>query len=564
MRLHCTKKMLDIIKKTNMIDQNDSLDLDETFSLSPDMDELYDWHANIIELSKAKCLVVLVNDLTNFPVVVGPITYKNFSRFIPAIKTGLKELMMTDDFPEEVIDSYLKQVDLLLITKSLGRKKIGPMNAITKDVEYALVYDSIKIADINSFTLSKWVGESLRAKDKNYYVPREKWLKEWESRTGYPLFEQYKQDKAMKSRSMHESNTETMNNVINETQDKRTKGSEDITDKEWLKLYKAAEAFQKSEPWDHLGDTDLVIVQHPDTAERAYCSVMGAMGEHYAMAVYIGEKGFLNFHQLASGERHLPDHQLLHAQNCLMVSYEDITELDPFNYDHMQSLGLDYKGSKRWPEIKKFEPGYHPWLELTKTEIQWLTLALEQVPGAVHDLKKGKIKEKGFIGLYPGRLKEPNKEWETVHIRLPEMDKMKKDQRKIIIEDELIVRRLKNIPEIKDVIQLDVLYAPVPIQESEDQRPLYPRLLLSADAATGEVLSQDMYERKEEDPESVLGMLQEICQTSKPKKIEVRQDSIEWIIEDFCHKVGIELIIKETLSAIDIVMYELMRMDDAF
>jgi hypothetical protein len=78
----------------------------------------------------------------------------------------------------------------------------------------------------------------------------------------------------------------------------------------------------------------------------------------------------------------------------------------------------------------------------------------------------------------------------------------------------------------------------------------------------GDVLDQYMYERIGEDPERVLGMLQEICQTSKPEKILVRQDSMEWVIEDFCYKVSIEHVLKEDLYAVDEVMYELMSMND--
>ncbi|MFO8069583.1 MAG: hypothetical protein R6U02_06420 [Alkalibacterium sp.] len=555
MRIHCTKKMLDIIKKSKMIEQDNSLELDESFELSSEMDELYDWHANILEVSKTNCLVVLVNDLTNYPVVVGPIKYKKFKDFIPAFIAGLEESMIKYSFPQDVIEGYIEQADSLLFTKSLGPKKIGPLNAIIKDVDHVLYYDSIKVADINSFALSDWAGSLLRLKDKDYFHPTEKWLEEWERRTDCRLSEQYNYNDVLRPSSKHS----------NEPRNKDSKVSDTVTDDEWLRLYQATDAFKKSEPWKYLGDTDLIIVQHPETIERAYCSIMGAMGEHFAMAVYIGDEGFSNFHQLASGERNIPDHQLLHAQDCLMVSFEDRAELDPANYEHIQSLGLSYKGSKQWPEIKKFEPGYHPWLKLNKGEVQWLILALEQVPKAVKDLKERTIKEKYAIGLFAARLKENNKsDWKTVYMRLPDLDELDKEERKIIIEDELMVRRLKSKAVKHGAIQLDILYAPVPVQESEEQRPLYPRLLLTVDAKTGEVWDQDMYESKREDPERVLGIIRILCETNKPDRIEIREDSIEWIVEDFCNKVGIELEVKEELQFIDEVMYELMNLKGTF
>lgn len=556
MRLHCTKKMLDVIRANRIVEQEDSLKLDESFEPSSDMDELYDWHANILEVSKTNCLVVLVNDLTNYPVVVGPIKYKKFKHFIPAFKTALKELMAKYDFQTQVIDSYVKQADSVLFTKTLGRKKTGPLNAIVKDLDHVLYYDAIKVADIDSLALSDWLGYLFRSKHKRYFRPTEKWLDEWESRAN---------DQLLNPSSMHMKEIDQQKKMKKEAQSSGSNSSDKITDDDWLRLYQAADLFKKSEPWEYLRDTDLIIIQYPETGERAYCSIMGARGEHFAMAVYIGDQGFIKFDQLASGEGNIPDHQLLHAQDCLMVSFEEPKELDPANYEHMQSLGLGYKGSKLWPEIKKFEPGYHPWLELNKSEIKWLTLALEQVPKAVKDLKKGIIKEKYSIGLFAGRLKEnKNSDWKTVHMRLPDTDELGKEKREIIIEDELIVRRLKNKAVKQAAIQLDVLYAPVPVQESEKQRPIYPRLLLMTDAKTGQVIHQDMYESKKDDPESVLGNLEDLCKTNKPERIEIRTDSIEWIVKDFCNKVGIELVVKQELNVIDKVMHELMNVGEPF
>lgn len=561
MRIHCTKKMLDNIKQSKMIEQEESLGLDELFELSSEMDELFDWHANILELSNASCLVILINDLTNYPVVVGPVRYKKFNEFMPSFKDNLKELMSKYSFPNEIINYYIEQFDSILFTKSLGRKKIGPLNAMLKDLDHALYYDSVKINDIDSIDLSDWLGSLYRSKDKKYFKPTEKWLDEWERRAKYQLLEHFQNEDGLQLSS--EVSSENKRNT--NTKDLGSNVSDNISNDKWLKLYQAANKFKQSEPWEYVGDTDLIIIQHPETTERAYCSIMGAMGEHFAMAVYIGEEGFLNFHHLATGERNVPDHQLLHAQDCLMVSFENLSELDPLNYEKILSLGLDFNKSDRWPEIKKFEPGYHPWMELNQTEVKWLTLVLEQVPIVVRDMKKGKIQEKYFIGLFPGRLKEINKrDWESVHMRLPDVDGSANNEKKIIIEDELMVRRLKTKPVKHGPIQLDLLYAPVPVQDSVEERPLYPRLLLTVDAETGQVMNQDMYASKVEDPERVLHVLQILCETNKPERIEIREGSIKWIVEDFCIKVGIKLVVKEELSFIDEVMYELMNLNEPF
>jgi len=61
---------------------------------------------------------------------------------------------------------------------------------------------------------------------------------------------------------------------------------------EWDNLYKTAIKIKDIAPWEWLEEHDLFAVQNPDTNEIGFVSIMGAIGEHYAISVYLGEKGF--------------------------------------------------------------------------------------------------------------------------------------------------------------------------------------------------------------------------------------------------------------------------------
>ncbi len=62
--------------------------------------------------------------------------------------------------------------------------------------------------------------------------------------------------------------------------------------KEWRKLYEAAMRVKKIAPWDWMDETDIFGVQNPETDETGFVSVMGAGGEHFAIGVYLGCRGF--------------------------------------------------------------------------------------------------------------------------------------------------------------------------------------------------------------------------------------------------------------------------------
>lgn len=552
MRIHCTKKMLDLIKKDDVIKKDDTLSLDPTYKFDLNEDQLFDWHANIIELSKASCLVVLVNDLTKYAIVTGPVRSKKISTFIPEFKSILKEKMSHYDIPHSDIDQYIQEAEELLFTKSLGPKKIGPLNATVKDVEHYIYYEDLSLSKIDSRSLTEWVNNMIRVKGKDYFLPIDKWLEEWGNRTNTTLVQPYQlKNRVGQSVHLENNNHLPVSGVKNNTA---------VLQDDWTRIYKKSEFFKASEPWEVISDTELILIEHPETKEIAYCSVLGAMGDFFALAIYIGYEGLLNFHKIASNDFAIPTHQLLHAQECLMISFEDYHDLDEINKEHLKSFSLSFNGFKQWPEVRKFEPGYYPWFSLNEEEVKWLELALDQVPEALRDLKKGNTAVDFKKGINPIRVMNKNSgNWETQSTRLPALNDSSNNKKAIKITDELAVRRLKSAPTVIESIQLDVLYSPAPVQENEDERPSFPRLILVVDGNTGRAVHQDLYESIEDDPERVINTLQLLCEQSKPANIKVRRGTIEWIVEDFCHKVGIELIIEKELNYIDAIMDELAQ-----
>ena len=57
---------------------------------------------------------------------------------------------------------------------------------------------------------------------------------------------------------------------------------------EWKELYTAAVELKKIEPWAWMYDSDIFGVLNPASGEIGYCCIMGALGEVYALAVYLG------------------------------------------------------------------------------------------------------------------------------------------------------------------------------------------------------------------------------------------------------------------------------------
>ncbi|MFH1519517.1 MAG: hypothetical protein ABIE75_02990 [Candidatus Omnitrophota bacterium] len=146
---------------------------------------------------------------------------------------------------------------------------------------------------------------------------------------------------------------------------------------EWRRLYEAALALKAIAPWDWMWDSDMFAVQNPVDGEFGYCCVLGANREVFGFAVYLGSEGLRGYLGLISGDIGPRDHDLLHTKRCLLASFEDRKYLPKDGLAVIKQLGLEFSGSKAWPQFQSYQPGYLPW-QLTRDEAVYLTLCLAQ------------------------------------------------------------------------------------------------------------------------------------------------------------------------------------------
>lgn len=197
------------------------------------------------------------------------------------------------------------------------------------------------------------------------------------------------------------------------------------TDEQLLELYQAASAFKKAEPWKGLSDSDLIGVENPEDKTIGYCSVMGRIGQHYALGVYLGEKGLAGFFELLEKAAGTPYHQALHYQDCLMCSFEDREQLDKADRAQIKALGLSFRGRNAWPMFRRYEPGYLPWF-INQAECIFLTHALRQTLIAAEEINEEKWDidfEQGETILRRSREKNGELQWysEKIQVNFPKV-----------------------------------------------------------------------------------------------------------------------------------------------
>ena len=325
---------------------------------------------------------------------------------------------------------------------------------------------------------------------------------------------------------------------------------------EWRALYEAAGRFHKAAPWMWMEDEDVFGVQDPETGVVGYCCVMGALGEHFALAVYRGSEGLAGLWEVRScpAPELVEPVEMLALQDCLMASFEDREMIEPPDRDVIKELGLKFRGRNAWPQFRSYRPGYLPWL-LTASEARGLTVALEQALIVAERLYENPtlLPEPTPDGKYlvrvPKRADDGTWQWRDAKRQpapLPAGPKA-------ATPDKRRIGRCKDgLDRTEGTMELDFFYTPSAVQGEDGGRPFYPYLILAADAASGMILGNEMALPSEIEsalPAALLSILEAVEMLPATVAVQ-REDALE-LLTPTAKELDVELVLVERLRAVE-------------
>ena len=135
---------------------------------------------------------------------------------------------------------------------------------------------------------------------------------------------------------------------------------EQPTLKDWRDAYEVAQRIKEVEPWRYMEETDIFAVQHPEAEGLGFPSVMGQLGEHFAVSVYLGSEGLYAFWDAQDADLFTYPNRLLEMPQ-LMLSLEDRGMLEDRDRRLIKQVGLTFRGRNAWPLFRSYRPGFMPW-----------------------------------------------------------------------------------------------------------------------------------------------------------------------------------------------------------
>ena len=330
------------------------------------------------------------------------------------------------------------------------------------------------------------------------------------------------------------------------------------------KMYDLAFQYKAAKLWKLLYDDEVFAVKLPD-GETGYCSVMGMIGQHLALGLYVGDEGYQSYRILLdvgfADVDSITMGEVLTSQDCLQCSFENKDMLSDAEVDEVRQYArthqIPLRGRKAFPQFTKYRPGRYPWHYDSALDEQRISEALSAGIG-MKELLQHHSKEE--IGLYPLRsgvrkvplLSREKGCWTVSGIPLPTAEISYQEP---AFTDDLMAARFKR-KKRAGIWECGTMRLPTPVQDSgrENEAPYIPLALICVERSAG-VIQQPVVTHGDDAAETMNG-LAELLQNggSVPQTILCGDDRGFAILKDLCSKCGIRLERTDDLE----VLYETM------
>ena len=319
-------------------------------------------------------------------------------------------------------------------------------------------------------------------------------------------------------------------------------------------MYDLAYKFKNSKIWKTVYEQDLFAVKLPD-GQIGYCQIMGIGGDHIAVALYIGEKGYHSYRKLleiAEANPYASSDEML-VQDCIQCSLEnkeflydwEIAEVRAYTKKH----GINLRGPNSFPHFVRFFPYCVPWPMAEDNDIAAITRVMEAVSFMIDKLQIGRKQDlwntaKRTLPLF-------TKEGDSFTLSKTAIPAASKDAPYPEPQhiNDLLIGKLKRYKQ-GGTLQCELIRSPEPVQIDPDQVPFLAPIFLTLDTDTGTMFKSVLLNHAEIDPEELLDRVIKLLLENKcyPSEIEVQSEQTAAILREFCKRAMIDLIVCDELE----------------
>lgn len=327
-------------------------------------------------------------------------------------------------------------------------------------------------------------------------------------------------------------------------------------------LFHTAARFRALEPWKYMADEQIFGLVNPFTGEKAYLTIMGNLGEYFALGVYPGEAGWRSLSNLFSEEDEAEDpDESIYQQHCLICAFDDKDELDPDDLALIQHVGVKFSGKHAFPNFRSYLPGYMPWV-LSADDVRLMQVALEQAIWVADQVKA----DPAFLG--------DDEDYTKLLFRVPSENGVRAWKSEVLPTDSKIdlspaqlsiplgeVASLKQMKRSDSIWLFEQLYLNMPSMDPGEERPFFPKALVLLDVEHQTMPGLEVVKPSEAE-DSVATMLVTAFRDNGllPGQIVVASREHYILLKSFCKAINIDLYLDAEMQVIPELREAIMEM----
>lgn len=318
-------------------------------------------------------------------------------------------------------------------------------------------------------------------------------------------------------------------------------------------MVEAAKRVSQEKPWEHLHSNQIVMFDFPEEEEPHFVSVMGSLGEQFGVMVYRGWDGYRSLKSVFAdgfGSDYLTE------LDALSVSFEDREDLTKEEYSFLKDLGYSFRGKKRWPVFRSYEPGLLPSLP-DEWDAHFLTDLLEGVLAVAEIAKKGNhLPEFGMEEKILAFSGDPDGQMIPFYVPVPEAPPIPDVGLQL---RELDIKRLLKLPAGNLSLEFDLFSAPTAVHDEETEITYFPLVALGVDREVGVSVFYEMIPNPLPEDVAQAALANCMIRTGTiPGELHVK-DRTAAFLKPLLDKLGIVPVIHSRLPMIEELRVQLER-----
>jgi hypothetical protein len=327
--------------------------------------------------------------------------------------------------------------------------------------------------------------------------------------------------------------------------------------------YDLADALFALAPWNWMSEEQLIATRHPETGRLDHISIMGAAGNHFSLALYLGVAARQRFNLMQSEVSdkspltNADSLSLILDTPQLQVSFSARGDLFKSELAAIKKHGRKYRGDA-WPSFRAFAPGHCP-APANAQECAWLCSAIRQVLEVAPALRVTDTYryDHGVVEILTREILDGR--WQTT---------WNKDDGTLFSfpqpePNAFLVEKIRRHP--RDLpLEVHFQLVPNPVGKSRESS-LFPYLLLVIEPKSHFILGAAMLSVENQPYETLIATLPDeflrICDKHaiRPARIAVSSPATHCLLANTAAALGIPCKLRKRLPAIDEALDSLMN-----